>query len=113
MTRDTAGQLPLGYRYRKAVSAPGGKYVGALEIDPAAADPVRHLFELVAIGTSVRGAARRLGMDERQARPIISRADVYAGNGELPALLDRRIAEGARALIEARRGRAPDTSRET
>ena len=93
-SRAEGGKLPHGYRRSRS---------GGVEVDPEAAAEVRHAFELVRDGASVRATAAELGCHPTMVARIIKRTE-YKRAGEW-RIVDPRIWNDAQEALVRRRTR--------
>lgn len=93
-SRAQGGKLPYGYRRSRG---------GDVEIDPEAADHVRHAFDLVRSGKSVRTAAAELGWQATMLARLVKRVE-YKRAGEW-RIVDPRIWNDAQEALARRRKR--------
>jgi DNA invertase Pin-like site-specific DNA recombinase len=91
-SRAQGGNLPHGYRRSRS---------GGVEIDPEAAEKVRHAFDLVRGGATVRAAAAELGWHPTMLARVIKRPE-YKWAGEW-RIVDPRIWNDAQAALSKRR----------
>lgn len=90
--RAQGGRLPLGYRRTRS---------GLVEIDPAAAEQVREIFDAVRGGLSIRKTAERVGMkptvvDRIVRRPIYKQTDPGR-------IVDPRVWNSAQTALQGRK----------